>query len=134
MRDPSVTVTAKGLYFDKTAIKTLDMAVYVDIRFDPAAKVLIVYPSCVQDERHIRWAVEKEGSICPMHIAWDTASCFDTMGWNNQWRYRSIGTPGDDDGRECLIFLLEYSMTYVPETLRMRSAAKQIRMVTSEVE
>lgn len=110
--DPYAMIMAKGLYFNKAAIKALDMTDYVNIRFDPETKILSVFPCRSQDESRIRWAEEKNGAICPKRIEWDTDQLFEAKGWNDQYRYKIIGMLTGNIDAQYLDFPLEYESRF----------------------
>ena len=114
------TADSKGLYFNRMCSHRLGIgkhsAQFVELAYNPIERLLVVRKSKKESEKTIRWIGEHNGvpQMRRCTCRGISGALYENMGWNENYKYRVLGsilTIGDED---VLVFFLEESMAIVP--------------------
>ena len=114
------TIDKNGIIFNSFARKKLggpeDVIQHVEIAYNPIMQMLVIRPVEEEDERTLKWAVERNDRLtmrrCPCKGF--SNALFDNMGWNLDYKYKLIGASMIIDGQPVLVFTLEDPIRIVP--------------------
>ena len=114
------TIDKNGIIFNSFARKKLggatDIVQDIEIAYNPVMQMLVIRAADKEDERSIKWAVEKNDRLtmrrCPCKGF--SNALFDNMGWNLDYKYKLIGGTMIIDGQPVLVFMLDDPIRIVP--------------------
>lgn len=90
---------------------------HMEIVYNPMEKLLIIMPSKEESELTVRWSKKKNnGSVCMRKCGCTGTSraVYENMGWNEDFKYRVLGSYMKFDDRHMLVFYLEDASAIVP--------------------
>lgn len=106
---PAVTISRGKIRFNTACLKRFEDVEYVELLFNSVEKCLAVRPCERNNPNAIQWGSLKEGKwvVKEKSCRGFSAPLFETMGWNDELRYRMRGSYlGEGDDR-VMIFDLE---------------------------
>ena len=106
---PAVTISRGKIRFNTACLKRFEDVEYVELLFNSVEKCLAVRPCERNNPNAIQWGALKEGRwvVKEKSCRGFSAPLFETMGWNDELRYRMRGSYlGEGDDR-VMIFDLE---------------------------
>ncbi len=116
----SFTADNKGIYFNKSCSNQMGLgkhpAQFVELAYNPIERLLVVRKSKVESERTIRWIGEQNGNPCMRRCTCKgiSGALYGNMGWNENFKYRVLGSVTTIGEEDVLVFFLEESMAIVP--------------------
>jgi DNA invertase Pin-like site-specific DNA recombinase len=115
------TLDDKGVYFNKMSFnKIADSDIgdieYVDMAYNPIEKVLLVKLAQEESDTTIHWSSEKDGCHNMRHCSCKgiAQAVYTNMGWNQDFKYRIVGSSFAKGSERYLVFCLDEPLTIVP--------------------
>ena len=116
-----MTADKFGLFFNKECMRRLGMEEgdkeLVEIAYNAVEQILLIRRSKSFDERSLRWGkCFDENKFVTRRCSCKalTQVMFETMGWNQDYKYKVMGFPVEIEGELMLGFSLEESVMIVP--------------------
>lgn len=106
---PAVTISKGKVRFNTACLKRFEDVEYVELLFNSVEKCLAVRPCEKSNPNAIQWGTLKEGKwiVKEKSCRGFSAPLYETMGWNEELRYRMRGSFMGDGDNKIMIFDLE---------------------------
>ena len=106
---PAVTISKGKVRFNTACLKRFKDVEYVELLFNSVEKCLAVRPCEKSNPNAIQWGTLKEGKwiVKEKSCRGFSAPLYETMGWNEELRYRMRGSFMGDGDNKIMIFDLE---------------------------
>lgn len=106
---PAVTISKGKVRFNTACLKRFEDVEYVELLFNSVEKCLAVRPCEKSNPNAIQWGTLKEGKwiVKEKSCRGFSAPLYETMGWNEELRYRMRGSFMGDGNNKIMIFDLE---------------------------
>lgn len=106
---PAVTISKGKMRFNTACLKRFEDVEYVELLFNSVEKCLAVRPCEKSNPNAIQWGTLKEGKwiVKEKSCRGFSAPLYETMGWNEELRYRMRGSFMGDGNNKIMIFDLE---------------------------
>ena len=106
---PAVTISKGKVRFNTACLKRFEDVEYVELLFNSVEKCLAVRPCEKSNPNAIQWGTLKEGKwiVKEKSCRGFSAPLYETMGWNEELRYRIRGSFMGDGDNKIMIFDLE---------------------------
>lgn len=106
---PAVTISKGKVRFNTACLKRFEDVEYVELLFNSVEKCLAVRPCDKSNPNAIQWGTLKEGKwiVKEKSCRGFSAPLYETMGWNEELRYRMRGSFMGDGDNKIMIFDLE---------------------------
>ena len=106
---PAVTISKGKVRFNTACLKRFEDVEYVELLFNSDEKCLAVRPCEKSNPNAIQWGTLKEGKwiVKEKSCRGFSAPLYETMGWNEELRYRMRGSFMGDGDNKIMIFDLE---------------------------
>ena len=106
---PAVTISKGKVRFNTACLKRFEDVEYVELLFNSVEKCLAVRPCEKSNPNAIQWGTLKEGKwiVKEKSCRGFSAPLYETMGWNEELRYRMRGSFMGEGDSKIMIFDLE---------------------------
>ena len=106
---PAVTISKGKMRFNTACLKRFEDVEYVELLFNSVEKCLAVRPCEKSNPNAIQWGTLKEGKwiVKEKSCRGFSAPLYETMGWNEELRYRMRGSFMGDGDNKIMLFDLE---------------------------
>ena len=106
---PAVTISKGKVRFNTACLKRFEDVEYVELLFNSVEKCLAVRPCEKSNPNAIQWGTLKEGKwiVKEKSCRGFSAPLYETMGWNEELRYRMRGSFMGDGDNKIMLFDLE---------------------------
>ena len=106
---PAVTISKGKMRFNTACLKRFEDVEYVELLFNSVEKCLAVRPCEKSNPNAIQWGTMKEGKwiVKEKSCRGFSAPLYETMGWNEELRYRMRGSFMGDGDNKIMLFDLE---------------------------
>ena len=106
---PAVTISKGKMRFNTACLKRFEDVEYVELLFNSVEKCLAVRPCEKSNPNAIQWGTLKEGKwiVKEKSCRGFSAPLYETMGWNEELRYRMRGSFMGEGDSKIMIFDLE---------------------------
>lgn len=106
---PAVTISKGKVRFNTACLKRFEDVEYVELLFNSVEKCLAVRPCEKSNPNAIQWGTLKEGKwiVKEKSCRGFSGPLYETMGWNEELRYRMRGSFMCDGDNKIMIFDLE---------------------------
>lgn len=109
-RDPSVLIRGNSVTFNQAVIDSFEGVSYINVYFSETQGKMAIKPVSRNTPHAMHWCSDGKDKrkprrvVCPEMTKW----FFDTMGWNDNTRYRVLGYLIDVDGEQVYVFDFHY--------------------------
>ena len=116
----SITFDSRGLYFNKACNSKLssagDIVEDVDIYYNPTERLVIVKKAEERTPKSLHWVHFNEDSFNMVRCSSVGLSnaIYANMGWENDFKYRVLGSRIEADGEDMIVFALNDYYSIVP--------------------
>lgn len=115
LRDPSVLIRGNSVTFNQAIIDSLEGVSYVNIYFSEKLGKMAIKPVAGNTPHSMHWCIDGKDNkrkprrvICPEMTKW----FFETMGWEQNIRYRVLGYLIEVDGEQVYVFDFNYARMF----------------------
>ncbi|MCD7750978.1 MAG: hypothetical protein LUI10_04460 [Lachnospiraceae bacterium] len=112
-----ITLDHRGIMFNKACSDRFDGRIEnVELIYNPLEMLLIVRPAQEDSQKTLAWSRSKDGitSMKRCTCRGIMGAVFDNMGWNDEYKYRIIGSACGSGDDAMLIFYLEEPVIIAP--------------------
>lgn len=112
-----ITLDHRGVTFNKACSDRFEGRIEdVEIIYNPLEMILIVRPAKKDSAKTLGWSRTKDGLTTMRHCSCRgiMGAVYDNMGWNEEYKYRVIGSSCGSGDDAMLIFYLEEPMIIAP--------------------
>ena len=109
-RDPSVLIRGNSVTFNQAVIDSFEGVSYINVYFSETQGKLAIKPVSRNTPHAMHWCSDGKDKrkprrvVCPEMTKW----FFETMGWNDNTRYRVLGYLIEVDGEQVYVFDFHY--------------------------
>ena len=105
-QDPAMTISANRITFNTACLKRFDHVEYVELLFNAIEKCIAIRPCAADSVNAIRWGTVKDGKwiVLPKSCSGFAAPLYNSMGWNDRYRYRFRGEYHKLENEQILFF------------------------------
>lgn len=134
------TLDRKSIQFNRYCVKQMEAAGtqvwgQVEIRYNPVERVLIAIPAEKESAATLRWFTETKTNGIKMRkcgCKGIAQSVFENMGWNEEFKYRILGSRVDVDGKSMLVFYLDEPIIVVPAQKKVQQEENS-KIISKEI-
>ena len=134
------TLDGKGIQFNRNCAKKMypdgkAASCLVKVCYNPVERILVVYPANKESTTTLRWCSEQY----PGKVTMRRCGCrglaravFENMSWNEEFKYRILGSRIELEGKTALAFYLDEPIIVVPTKRKCQNAEKS-EIISKEV-